>query len=74
MSATVLILWVLFGLLNLYVLQKADEAAKGNPPFGVYWIKDRSPSIKIASIICGPCSLPFTLWAVYDWYTLAGRE
>jgi len=73
MLETVLVLWILFGLFNIYVMRKADEAARGNPLFGIYWMKNRSSFLNVVSIVSGFTCLPFTLWAACEWYRLTKR-
>lgn len=61
------VLWIPFGLLNFYVMKKADQAANDNPPFGVYWVKHKEARTFLVSLTCGLLCLPFTLWAAYEW-------
>lgn len=72
MLTVILVLWIPFGLLNLYIMKKADQAVKHNsPPFGFYWIKNEEVFGAVASIAGGFACLPFTLWAAYEWYRLS---
>lgn len=63
MLTVVMVLWVPVGLLNMYVMYKADEA-RGMP---TYWIKDRGAFVKVMSIIGGLVCLPFTILAACEW-------
>jgi len=68
---TVVVLWILYGLLNLFIMKRADKIAKDNPPCGVYWLKNWGTLKLVLAVLVGFCSLPFTIWAACDWYRLS---
>lgn len=71
---TIPLWWICFGLLDIYMATKADEAAGDNPLGGIYWIKGKGIFGVPLSLIAGPYFLPFTMLEALDWYQLTRKS
>lgn len=60
------------GLSSVIMMEKADKVIDKNLLYRPYWLKDRLyPRLtKTFIIICGFVSLPFGIWAMYEWLKL----
>lgn len=76
MIIALLVFWVLLGLLNFYVMRRADQAEEKNPlriaswfkSGECYWVKNFEVQALSVSLFSGFFCLPFTILAAYDWY------